>query len=205
VSSDLLSTVFESVSGPDGGEKTDSALRISADHKARVEVLFGEEYSRCAAWLSGRVGSRAEAADIVAQAFAQILAQPDADGVKSLKAYLYKTAANLAANRRSFAARRGRILQGARHEFDDTSPSHESVLFAEEQTREQHQLLQRVVDNLPPAFREVLTLRYYDHLKTSEIVDRFAQRGIKIAPRTVERWLRSAIAECRRQFRAAKG
>jgi len=121
--------------------------------------------------------------------------------VNSLKAYLYTVALNIAKDRQKLAAIRRRIEGIARHEFTSTSPSPEPLLSAEQRV----QVLQRAIEGLRPLWREVLTLRYWDHLEVSEMVARFAQRGVDVNKRTVERWLHDAIAECRREVRAAEG
>ncbi len=201
MSSDLLSSIFASVPEQLAGTEAGPTRRVCGEHALRIEALFQEEHPRVVAYLAARTGSWAEARDVASQAFTQVLAMKDPSAVNSLKAYLYTVAQNIAKDRQKLAAIRRRIEGIARHEFTSTSPSPEPLLSAEQRV----EVLQRAIEGLRPLWREVLTLRYWDHLEVNEMVVRFAQRGVDVNKRTVERWLHDAIAECRREVRAAEG
>jgi RNA polymerase sigma factor (sigma-70 family) len=200
MSSDLVSTPFEPMADQFCVEAT-PAPHVSLDHATRVEALFREEHQKLVHYLVARTGSWAEARDVAAQAFTQVLGMKDPEAVNSLKAYLYTVAQNIAINRQKAAAIRKRIDGIARYEFPSTAPSPEPQVFAEQRLL----VLQRAVEGLRPLLREALTLQFFDHLPVDEIVVRFAQRGVEVNKRTVERWLHDAVAECRRKIRAAEG
>jgi RNA polymerase sigma-70 factor (ECF subfamily) len=201
MNSDLLSSVFGPISEQSDAAQLDATQRVCGEHALRIEALFREEHPRVVAYLVARTGSWAEARDVAAQAFTQLLVMKDPGAVNSFRAYLYTVALNIAKDRKKLAAIRGRIVGIARHEFTSTSPSPEPLLFAEERLR----VLQEVVEGLRPLWREVLTLKYWEHLEVNEMVVRFAQRGVDVNKRTVERWLHDAVAACRRKVRAAEG
>ena len=201
MSSDLVSSTFEQISDHTGCVDPNPAPRVPASHATRIEALFREEHPKLVHYLVARTGSWAEARDCAAQAFIQVLGMKDPETVNSLKAYLYTVAQNTATNRQKLAAIRRRIDGIARHEFASTSPSPEPLVFAEERL----QVLQRAVESLRPLLRETVMYRFWDHLPIGEIVVRFAQRGVEVNKRTVERWLHDAVAECRRKIRAAEG
>jgi len=192
---------FESIVGQTGYVETNPALHVSGDHSTRIEALFREEHPKLVHFLVARTGSWAEARDVAAQAFIQILGIKDPEAVNSLKAYLYTVARNIAINRQKLAAIRRRIDGIARHEFANTAPSPEPQVFALERL----QVLQRAIKRLRPLWREALMLRFWDHLPFDEIVVRFAERGVQVEKRTVERWVHDAIAECRGVIWAAEG
>ena len=201
MNSDLVSSTFEPMSDQTVCVEANPAPRVSEDHATRVEALFREEHPKVVHYLVARTGSWAEARDVAAQAFSQVLGMKDPEAVNSLKAYLYTVAQNIAINRQKLAAIRRRIDGIARHEFASTAPSPEPQVFAEERL----QVLQRAVESLRPLWREALALRFWDHLPFDEIVVRFAQRGVDVNKRTVERWVKDAVTECRRKIRAAEG
>jgi RNA polymerase sigma factor (sigma-70 family) len=201
MNSDLVSHEFEPISDQTGCVETTPAVCVSGDHATRIDALFREEHPKLVHYLVARTGSWAEARDVAAQAFTQVLGMKDPETVNSLKAYLYTVAQNIAINRRKLAAIRRRIDGIARHEFASSAPSPEPEVFAEERL----QVLQGAVENLRPLWREALTLRFWDHLPFDEMVIRFAQRGLQVNKRTVERWVHDAVAECRRKIRAAEG
>lgn len=183
------------------GGPTESPLRVSKEHAERMALLFHEEHRKLVGYLLRRTRSSAEAWDIASRAFSQLLFMKDPGAVNCFKAYLYIAARNITINCRVLGMGRTRIDGIARHEFTSTSPSPEPLLFEEERL----QVLQRVVAALRPLWREAVLMRFWDHLEYQEIAERFAQKGISVTDRTVRRWVKEAIAECRRQIRSAEG
>lgn len=200
-----MSAEFTSAFGPcidrDGASPVQAVNQVEGAHARQVEALFREEHSRIVGYLVAQTGSWAEARDVAAQTFAKMLEMRDLDGVNSPKAYLYTVAQNIVKDRKKLAAIRRRIDQSVLYELSTTSPSPEPLASAEERLH----ILSMTIEQLRPLWREVLTLRYWDHLEVAEIVARFAQKRINVNKRTVERWLHDAIAECRRRIRAAEG
>jgi RNA polymerase sigma factor (sigma-70 family) len=200
-----VSSEFTSALGPfeerAGGPSTDSIRLVGGGHAERIEALFKEEHPRVVAYLVARTGSWAEARDVAAHAFAKMLEMRDLGGVNSPKAYLYTVAQNIVKDRKKLSAIRRRIDQSVLYEMTTSFPSPEPFAVAEERLR----ILSMAMEGLRPLWREALTLRYWDHLEVAEMVARFAQKGIDVNKRTVERWLHDAIAECRRRVRVAEG
>src|SRR6201999_2097461 len=112
------------VDDPDGGELEQSA-GFSVAHPKRVAKLFREEHPRLVHYLVSRTGSWAEARDIAAQAFAQVLEVREPDKVGFLKAYVYRAARNLATDRAKLGLIRTRINQVMKQELAVSSPSPE--------------------------------------------------------------------------------
>lgn len=200
MSSEISSDIGLLPESPSGRPNDPLQAEVGAQ-VARIEALFREEHPRVVAYLAARTGSWAEARDVAAQAFTRMLEMRDLGSVNSLKAYLYTIAQNIVKDRQKLAAIRRRIHQSFCNELPTTSPPPEPLLSSDERLN----LLQNAIESLRPVWREALTMRYWDRLEVSEMVIRFAERGVAVNKRTVERWLHEAIAECRRRIRAAEG
>jgi RNA polymerase sigma factor (sigma-70 family) len=179
------------ITGSDPAEVADSteACELRGTHTERVAQLFREEHPKLVHYLVSRTGSWAEARDIAAQAFAQVLEVREPDKVGFLKAYVYRAARNLAIDRAKLGLIRIRIRQGMKHDLATTSPSPEPELIEEERL----QSLRRQVDKLRPKYRALLIWRMYEELSYAEIEMRFAAQGILVNERTLHRWYAEAL------------
>jgi len=173
---------------------------LSEDHAQRMEELFRNEYTRLVHYMAARTRSWAEARDIAAQAFAQVLEMRDPGSVTFLKAYVYRAARNLATDRAKIAAIRNRITGIARHEFASTSPSPEPLLMQEQRLR----VLEHAIAALRPTRRMVLKWRMWEELPYAEIEARFAAEGVSVNERTLNRWYADALRELRQAIQAAE-
>jgi RNA polymerase sigma factor (sigma-70 family) len=172
---------------------------LDQSHAQRIADLFRQEHDKVVHYLVARCGSRAEACDIAAQAFKQMLEIDNPGVITHLKAYVYKVARNIATDRAKIGAIRQRLNEVAAHELPRTSPSPEP-LFCEQ---ERLQTLRRAVDELPPRCRAALILRIWEELPYAEILNRFAAKGVIVNERTLRRWVEYALVHCRgRMLRA---
>jgi RNA polymerase sigma factor (sigma-70 family) len=168
-------------------------VRLDEGHAQRIADLFRQEHDRVVHYLAARSGSRAEARDIAAQAFKQMLEIDNPGTITHLKAYVYKVARNIATDRAKIGVIRRRLNKVAAHELPRTSPSPEP-LFCEQ---ERLQTLRRAVDELPPRCRAALILRIWEELPYAEILNRFASMGVIVNERTLRRWVEYALVHCR--------
>ncbi|WP_129778618.1 RNA polymerase sigma factor [Peristeroidobacter soli] len=72
---------------------------VTEEHRARVEDLFRRYNKQLIGFLEIRWLSRQEAREVAQEAYVRLLSV-DVRGVKSLESYLFKTAANIAIDRR---------------------------------------------------------------------------------------------------------
>jgi RNA polymerase sigma-70 factor (ECF subfamily) len=167
-------------------------------HEDRVAELFTKYYAKLVKSLAARTRSRDEARDIASQAFVEILSQRPGT-VNFLSAYLYRTAKNLAINRRTHEAMRHekRFMVGYEPE---TQFSPESQWAGEEHAP----VLRRAVAALSPRIRMAFVLRVWDELTYDEIVRRFADIGVELTARTAQRYVAAAFEECRRSILAVE-
>jgi RNA polymerase sigma factor (sigma-70 family) len=194
--------VSESESGSEqsGGPAVAGSPALSGAHCQRIVELFRDEHVKLVNYLVARTRSWAEARDIAAEAFAQVLEMRDPETVSFLKAYVYRAARNLATDRAKLGAIRGRINQIVRHEFTSITPSPEP-LFMHEQRLD---VLQRAIDGLPPTRRMVLKWRMWEELPYAEIESRFAAEGLAVNERTLNRWYAEGLKELRQAIREAE-
>lgn len=200
MSADSVASTSESGSDkPLASPAADPPL-VSEAHAQRITQLFQDEYANVVNFIAARTGSWPEARDIAAEAFAKILQKPDPESVSFLRAYVYRSARNIATNRATLGAVRKRIIGIARHEFTTTSPSPEPGLIAQQRL----QILQRAIERMRPSRKMVLRLRMWEELPFAEILHRFAAEGLMVNERTLHRWYGDALEELRRAIRAAE-
>lgn len=200
MSADVIASTSDP--GPDEplASRTAEPPRVSEAHAQRIAELFQDEYTNVVHFVAARTGSWPEARDIAAEAFAQILQKPDPETVSFLRAYVYRSARNIAINRAKLGAVRKRIIGIARHQFASTSPSPEPGLIDEQRL----QVLQRAMEGMRPSRRMVLRLRMWEELSFAVILARFAAEGLVVNERTLHRWYGDALEELRSAIRVAE-
>jgi RNA polymerase sigma-70 factor (family 1) len=138
--------------------------------------LFAESRQSLHRYIRRFVGSSETAKEIVQEAFLRTYRQRES--VTTLKAFLFSTARNLAANE----YRHRRIMErGALGDFGDSLVKSES-LEAELLRDERNRLIQEAIDRLPPQCRAAFTLRVFHECSYKEVADRLG-----ISARTVEK------------------
>jgi RNA polymerase sigma factor (sigma-70 family) len=86
---------------PDIDAAADEAEPAAADSRsALVERLFRDHNEALIRFLRGRVGSRNEALEVAQEAYVRLLSLDEPGAVSYLRAFLFKTAANIAIDRR---------------------------------------------------------------------------------------------------------
>jgi RNA polymerase sigma factor (sigma-70 family) len=198
---DGTATVPEPGSDDSGGERVGQPRRIGAEHARRVRQCFEESYPQIVHWLAGRIGSVAVAHDIVDQAFAKVLEIERPEAVENIRAYVYKTAANLASRKAEAAALRRRIHQAIADEPPQFTPSPEPAIVAEQRLR----TLWRAIEALQPRVRMAIKLRFWDELPYAEIAVRFREKGVVVNERTIKRWVAYGLECCRQEIEVHEG
>jgi RNA polymerase sigma factor (sigma-70 family) len=166
-------------------------------HEDRVAELFTKYYAKLVKSLAARTRSWEEARDIASQAFVEILSQRPGT-VNFLSAYLYRTAKNLAINRRTHEVMRNekRSLVG----YEPETRFSAEYSWADE---EHAAVLRQAVASLSPRIRMAFVLRIWDELSYDEIVRRFADSGVELTVRTAQRYVAAGFEASRRSILAA--
>ena len=157
--------------------------------ESRAEIftkLFAESRDALHRYIRRFVGSSETAKEIVQEAF--LRTYRERESVTTLRAFLFSTARNLAAN--EYRHRRT-VERSTLRDFDDwrlrlQCESLESELLRDERNR----LIQEAIDRLPPQCRAAFTLRVFHQCSYKEVADRLG-----ISPKTVEKHIARGLHE----------
>jgi RNA polymerase sigma-70 factor, ECF subfamily len=157
--------------------------------ESRTEIftkLFAESRQALHRYIRRFVGSSETAKEIVQEAFLRTYRQRES--VTTLRAFLFSTARNLAANE----YRHRRIMErGAVGDLDDSWVKTERESLEAELLRdERNQLIQEAIDRLPPQCRAAFTLRVFHECSYKEVADRLG-----ISAKTVEKHIARGLHE----------
>jgi RNA polymerase sigma factor (sigma-70 family) len=169
-------------------------------HAERVGQLFYRYHGKLVRFLAARTHSWEEARELAAQTFEQVLTHAAPRQIEFFRAYLYRTARNLATDQVKHRAMQRRKEPVMRFEGNSAGPSPEP----ERVEAERREVVQQAVERLAPRLKMALTLRIYDELSDAEIVSRFAAEGVQLTGRTVRRYLACAYEQIRLEILAAE-
>jgi RNA polymerase sigma-70 factor (family 1) len=149
--------------------------------ESRTEIftkLFAESREALHRYIRRFVGSSETAKEIVQEAFLRTYRQRES--VTTLRAFLFSTARNLAANE----YRHRRIVErGAFNDFGESWVKTERESLETELLRdERNRLVQEAIDRLPPQCRAAFTLRVFHECSYKEVAERLG-----ISAKTVEK------------------
>jgi RNA polymerase sigma factor (sigma-70 family) len=153
-----------------------------------VERLFREHNEALIRFLRGRVGSHSEALEVAQEAYVRLLSLDQPGAVSYLRAFLFKTAANIAIDRR----RRDQ-------NFDKVTERQLFTELAENRTPERQlsgeQTLHRLellIESMPPKCRQAFVLNQIHGLDAATIA---GQLGITDS--MVRKYVVRALLHCR--------
>lgn len=150
--------------------------------------LYLQHASELRAFARQRVGGE-DAADVVQDTYLRVLQYADQSALENPRAYLYRVAANVAADRGVAQKQCSERL-----EFEIDLDSLDSATPSPEATIDSRQRLQHclaALDELPAVYRHVFLLHRIDGLTQGEIAD-----TLGIPKRTVERYIAKALEHC---------
>jgi RNA polymerase sigma-70 factor (ECF subfamily) len=170
------------------------ALTSGADAEVKVrtqlvEQLFREHNEALVRFLALRLGSHQEAKDVAQEAYVRILSLDEPGAISFLRAFLFKTAANIAIDR--VRSQRRRFHSGTARLFEelrDKPPLPEQLLGG----RQELAHVQRLIGELPAKCRRAFLLHRMSGLTTEEIA---AQMGL--SERMIRHYILRAVAYCR--------
>jgi RNA polymerase sigma-70 factor (ECF subfamily) len=157
--------------------------------ESRTEIftkLFAESRQALHRYIRRFVGSSETAKEIVQEAFLRTYRQRES--VTTLRAFLFSTARNLAAN--EYRHRRT-MERGALGDSGDSWVKTERESLETEMLRdERNRLIQEAVDRLPPQCRAAFALRVFHECSYKEVADRLG-----ISAKTVEKHIARGLHE----------
>jgi len=158
-----------------------------------VSELFREHNRMLVGYLRSRLGSEQEAKEVAQEAYVRVLQlhEPGAPGL--LRAYLFKTAANLAVDR----LRHRRVRQRSEEQpqlFEELNPTGGELDDPAEQllAREQADQLLRILQELPGKCQQVMNLHRFEGASQRDVSLRLG-----ISERMVRRYVTYAMVYCR--------
>ncbi len=138
------------------------------NHRARLEdellKVYEKSYDRVARYLFARIGNQQEAEDLASDAFVKALKALDSykDRGLPMEAWVFRIAHNLYVDFIRKEKKRGRVS------IDDVVIA---VPAEAEETAEQNERIEQLseaIEHLTPNQKEVITLRFFSGLKSSE-------------------------------------
>lgn len=161
----------------------------------RITRLFSEHNESLVRFLAARLHSVQEAKEVAQEAYVRLLSLDDSGAVSFLRAFLFKTAANLAVDRlRSRNRQRQAQDAGLCDELREApTPDHE-VTQAQEA-----QIVRQLIEELPPKCRRAFLLHRIEGLELPQIAQ---QMGL--SERMVRHYLLRAVLHCRAGLDAAQ-
>lgn len=144
------------------------APRPKASEPSRFEILsrlFAEHNRALHAFLMSRLGNEQEARDVAQEAYVRLIQLPRPGAVDYLRAYLFKTALNIAVDRARQRSAHARLeqRQAAPDLVDGLSP--ERRLMAAEELA----FVEKALHELPPKYRRAFVLHRFDDWSTEQI------------------------------------
>jgi len=157
--------------------------------ESRTEIftkLFAESRQALHRYIRRFVGSSETAKEIVQEAFLRTYRQ--GESVTTLRAFLFSTARNLAAN--EYRHRRTMERDALGNFGDSWVKTERESLEAELLRDERYQLMQEAIDRLPPQCRAAFALRVFHECSYKEVADRLG-----ISAKTVEKHIARGLRE----------
>lgn len=152
-------------------------------------------YRELLSFLTAKLRCPHEAADLVQETFARLLALDDPALVRRPRAFLYRIARNLAIDSSRKYSVRNRFLVDLSEleEAPSAGPLPDDLVEGNQLRR----ALDQTITDMPPRRRDVFLLYRFAGLKQAEIAERLG-----ISTSMVERHLMKAMAQCRRRLQS---
>jgi RNA polymerase sigma factor (sigma-70 family) len=153
-----------------------------------VERLFREHNEALIRFLRGRVGSHNEALEVAQEAYVRLLSLDQPGAVSYLRAFLFKTAANIAIDRRRRNQNYDKVA--GRELFTELTENRtpERQLSGEQTLRH----LGALIESMPPKCRESFVMNQIQGLDAATIA-----RRLGITDSMVRKYVVRALLHCR--------
>ncbi len=168
----------------------------AASQPGLIERLFREHNDSLLRFLAARLGSQQEAREIAQEAYVRLLNLHTPGAVSYLRAFLFKTAANLAIDRLRTRRYRERPASWEFFEKRPGAPTPEQELAGTQEL----QVLRQLLLELPPKCRRAFVLNKFHGLDAYAIA-----KELQITDRMVRSYLVRALVHCRAGLEAATG
>ncbi len=173
-------------------QKNESGAAARGGLVARIFARYNEALVR---YLSGKLKSEASAREVAQEAYIRLIGVEHLEEVQNHRAYLYKTASNLALERLK-KRRRGLVDVNSEAveslEIECTRPSPENIAY--QRSRVRH--LMTALDELPPKCARVFVMHRCADMTYAEV-----GRACAISESMVKKYIIKALAHCRERMK----
>jgi RNA polymerase sigma-70 factor (ECF subfamily) len=176
--------------------KQEAASTTDESHSNRVERLFNEHNAALMQFLRSRLRSDDEAREVAQEAYVRLLQLDNPQAINYFRAFLFKTAGNIAIDR---------LRKDAREKNFVVFPFVETEAPSAEHTQSQRQTIGRVsecINDLPPKCRKAFLLSRIYGMTTREVAsqmcmtDRMIRNYLVQATLHIERCLGGELDHC---------
>ena len=150
---------------PRDSEHERSGELAGSDHAQRISRLFSEHNESLIQFLATRLRSVQEAKEVAQEAYVRLLSLEDSGAVSFLRAFLFKTAANLAVDRIRSRNRQRQALDAGLCDESREAPTPDR----EAASAQEVEIVRRLVAELPPKCRRAFLLHRVHGAEFSEI------------------------------------
>jgi RNA polymerase sigma factor (sigma-70 family) len=172
-------------------DRTPNVVDAPDTRAERVERLFRDHNEALIRFLRARIGSHQEAREIAQEAYVRLLNLDRPDAVGYLRAFLFKTAANIAIDRQRRDRTHDRVVElPLFSEFVDTLTPERRV--ASKQTLDR---LERLIAGMPPKCRHAFVLNQIYGIDTANVAEQLG-----LSESMVRRYVARALCHCRSQL-----
>jgi len=171
--------------------ETAESTQARKQNAARIEALFSEHNRALVLFLTRKLRDPQEAKEVAQEAYVRMLQLDAPGGVSYLRAFLFKTASNLAFNRLRDTARRGRIDDMEFFDDNNSSPSPEFGVAADQQLNR----MLRMMDELPAKCRYAFIMNRWVGHGIPEVA-----RLMNLSERMVRMYVERALVFCQKRM-----
>jgi RNA polymerase sigma-70 factor (ECF subfamily) len=180
---------------PRDREHDDAGEPAGSSHAQRISRLFSEHNDSLIQFLATRLRSVQEAKEVAQEAYVRLLSLEDSGAVSFLRAFLFKTAANLAVDRIRSRNRQQHALHAGLCDESREAPTPDR----EAASAQEIEIVRRLVGELPPKCRHAFLLHRVQGVEFAEIA-----REMGLSERMVRHYVLRAVLYCRAGLDAAQ-
>jgi RNA polymerase sigma-70 factor (ECF subfamily) len=173
----------------------ESSGEPAGSHAQRISRLFSEHNESLIQFLATRLRSVQEAKEVAQEAYVRLLSLEDSGAVSFLRAFLFKTAANLAVDRIRSRNRQRQVLDAGLCDEAREAPTPDR----EAATAQEVAIVRRLIGELPPKCRRAFLLHRVHGAEFSEIA-----KEMGLSERMVRHYVLRAVLYCRAGLDAAQ-
>jgi len=175
----------------------DSLIQQACSDRTAFAMLYRMHYERVFRYCCRRLFNRHEAEDVTSTVFFRIMRtistfEGNSDGFRN---WLYRIATNAVNDHLKTAKRRAEAIRNAAQEH---GRGHAFATESNKELQKKNLAVKQAILSLKPKYQTVITLRFFEKMKLTEIAEILGQN-----PATIRTQLARALSKLRKELRAA--